>query len=431
MKNTFLKSFAIITFIIVTFSSCINSDVYENTDSDCITVMPTKSVADIYALATAKPQLYEANDIIEAHVTSSDAGGTFYKSLSMVAVDGTKAFSIPIDLYNIYTEFEPGRKVYVYLKGRHFNITDGSLIIGDLYQETDIGRLQPEAMRNTIKASCESITDDALVQHFTITEALKNNQINKLIQIDNVQFSDEALNTHYYNPNNVIGGATNINIVDKTGKKMIFRTSQFADFANVLVPSGSGSIRGVLTKYATNFQFLARTQDDIQFNDARLLPIFQETFTSNFALWTKISLVGEQVWILETEYGHPGSCAKMSGFASGNNNANEDWLISPAINLTGTKIAYLTFDTAAKFVGNPLEILISSNYSGSGNPTVAKWTALQAKLSTSTASYVWRNSGKINISDFAGGKVHIAYKYTSTNTDAATWEVDNVTVTEH
>ena len=109
MKNTFVKTFLSIAFITATFTSCINSDVYENIDTACTTATPTKTVADIYAMATATPKLYEADDIIEAYVTSSDAGGTFYKSLSMVSIDGTKAFSIPIDMYNIYTEYEPGR----------------------------------------------------------------------------------------------------------------------------------------------------------------------------------------------------------------------------------------------------------------------------------------------------------------------------------
>ena len=428
MKNTFVKTFLSIAFITATFTSCINSDVYENIDTACTTATPTKTVADIYAMATATPNLYEAGDIIEAYVTSSDAGGTFYKSLSMVSIDGTKAFSIPIDMYNIYTEYEPGRKVYVYLKGRYFNITYGSLIIGDLYEGTSIGRLQPEAMRSTIKASCESITDDELVQHFSIADALNNNHINKLIQLDNVQFGDEALNTYYYNPANVIGGATNISIVDENGKKMIFRTSEFADFASVLVAPGRGSIRGVLTKYNSDFQFLARTLDDIQLNGGRLVPVFEETFSSNFPAWGKISLVGDQVWTIDTQYGNPGSCAKMSGFASGNK-ANEDWLISPAINLAGSTAAALTFDTATKFSGNTLEIYISSDYSGTGTPANATWTKLNAALSPSSGSYVWTNSGKIDISTFAGGKVYVAFKYTSTTSAAATWEVDNVKVT--
>jgi hypothetical protein len=117
----------------------------------------------------------------------------------------------------------------------------------------------------------------------------------------------------------------------------------------------------------------------------------------------------------------------MSGYASGNN-ANEDWLISPGISLSGLTSATLTFDTATKFSGNPLEVLISSDYSGTGNPASATWTPFTATLSPSSGSYIWTNSGKINISTYAGKKIYIAFKYTSTTSASATWEVDNVKV---
>lgn len=430
MKSKNLKSLLAVIFIMSIFSSCVNND-YEEIDTDCISATPTKTIAEIYAIATEKPKLYEKDDVIEAYVTSTDVGGNVYKTLSLVAIDGTLAFSIPIDMYNIYTEYEPGRKVYVYLKGKYFNITYGSLIIGDLYLNDGvetIGRIQPVAMRDMVKLSCESISEEELVQHFTIPEALKSNNINKLIEIDEVQFADEAISTTYFNPNNAFGGGTNINLVDKNGKKINFRTSEFADFAGALVPSGRGSMRGVLTKYTTTYQFLARTESDIKLVGFRLYPLFEETFTNNFPLWSKISVLGAQVWAVDTQFGHPGSCAKISGFGAGNN-ANEDWLISPAINLSETKTAYLTFDTAVKYAGNTLEIFISTDYSGAGNPSVATWKTIKAKLSPKTGSYVWRNSGKINISKYTGGKVYVAFKYTSTTEAAATWEVDNVKVT--
>jgi hypothetical protein len=38
------------------------------------------------------------------------------------------------------------------------------------------------------------------------------------------------------------------------------------------------------------------------------------------------------------------------------------------------------------------------------------------------------NSGKLDISNFAGKNVVVAFKYTSTDTASATWELDNVKV---
>lgn len=436
MKNIILKPITLVAFIIIAFSSCIPDDNYDNIDATCTTATPTKSVSDVYSTATDSIKAYPDDDIIEAYVTSSDAGGTFYKSISFVSVDGTKAFSIPVDMYNIYTEFEPGRKVYVYLKDNFYNITFGSLIIGEKYVEIlddntekiSVGRLVPENFRKAVKASCDKIDEENLVQRMTISEALNNSNINKLIEFEDVQFSDEAMNTTYYNPINVIGGATNINLVDENGKKIIFRTSEYAKFAGHQVASGRGKVRGVLTKYNNDFQFLARTEEDIQLSNPRLMPLFEETFTSNFPLWTKYSVVGNEAWKLESVYGNPKPCAVMNGYSSGFK-ANEDWLITPAINLSDTTVASLTFDSATNYLGNPLEILISADYSGAGNPTSATWTTFSVTLPPVNSGFSFVFSGKIDITAFAGKNIYIAFKYTSTTSAAATWEVDNVKVT--
>mgnify|MGYP000048738802 CR=1 FL=1 len=73
---------------------------------------------------------------------------------------------------------------------------------------------------------------------------------------------------------------------------------------------------------------------------------FTDGFETNWADWTKFSATGTQAWTLDTQYGNPGNCAKMSGYA-GTNNANEDWLISPAVDLNGLTAASLSFQTAS------------------------------------------------------------------------------------
>ena len=157
------------------------------------------------------------------------------------------------------------------------------------------------------------------------------------------------------------------------------------------------------------------------------VPFFSEGFETNWNDWTKISVTGAQEWRLDTQFGNPGSCAVMSGFASGSNNVNEDWLISPEIDLSSVEGAKLTFQTASRFSGNPLEIKISTDYT-TGNPNAATWTNLSATLDTNTAAYVWTNSGDIDISTFVGGNVRIAFRYTSTSSASTTWEVDNILI---
>ena len=156
---------------------------------------------------------------------------------------------------------------------------------------------------------------------------------------------------------------------------------------------------------------------------------FTDGFETDWADWTKYSATGAQVWTLDTQYGNPGNCAKMSGYANNANNANEDWLISPQIDLSDLTSATLSFQTASKFAGNVLEVKISSNYTG-GDPNNATWTNLSATLDASN-SFTWTNSGTIDVSAFTGSNVHVAFKFTSTSSASMTWEVDNVKITKN
>lgn len=420
------------TLLVVTLFSCVNSDDYNAPDlsGDCSILTATKTVQEVKATATTTAQQYVNDDIIEAYVTSSDEGGNFYKSISMVSVDGVQGFSIPVDDYNLYTKYEPGRKVYIKLKNKYFaNTTNtASFDIGNLYNATQIGRLSGVEYEEVIKRGCAKVDESVILNSLSIPAAKNNANINKLIELDAVQFADESLGKTYYDATlNSLGGATNHIVKDAAGNSIIVRISEFANFAAKSVASGNGKIRGVLTKYGSDYQFMVRTEHDIQLTSPRVVPLFEETFTSNFPNWTKYSVTGAQVWTLDTTYGNPGSCAKMSGY-SGGNLANEDWLVSPAISLANISNATLTFDTATKFAGNALQIYISTNYNGTANPNTATWTQVNGTLSPSTGNYVWTASGPINISSFAGNTIYVAFKYTSTTTAAATWEVDNVKI---
>ena len=420
------------TLLVVTLFSCVNSDDYNAPDlsGDCSTLTATKTVQEVKATATTTAQQYVNDDIIEAYVTSSDEGGNFYKSISMVSVDGVQGFSIPVDDYNLYTKYEPGRKVYIKLKNKYFaNTTNtASFDIGNLYNATQIGRLSGVEYEEVIKRGCAKVDESVILNNLSIPAAKNNANINKLIELDAVQFADESLGKTYYDATlNSLGGATNHIVKDAAGNSIIVRISEFANFAAKSVASGNGKIRGVLTKYNSDYQFMIRTENDVMLTNPRIVPLFEETFTSNFPNWTKYSVAGAQVWTLDTTYGNPGSCAKMSGY-SGGNLANEDWLVSPAISLANISNATLTFDTATKFAGNALQIYISTNYTGTANPNTATWTQVNGTLSPSTGNYVWTASGPINISSFAGNTIYVAFKYTSTTTAAATWEVDNIKI---
>ena len=110
-------------------------------------------------------------------------------------------------------------------------------------------------------------------------------------------------------------------------------------------------------------------------------------------------------------------------------NGNEDWLISKPITLAGYKNYYLSFETdgRASVQSDQLEVYVTDNYTGSLDPK--NWTKLNPTLDPDMSKFApFVNSGKLDISNFAGKNVVVAFKYTSTDTASATWELDNVKV---
>jgi hypothetical protein len=52
--------------------------------------------------------------------------------------------------------------------------------------------------------------------------------------------------------------------VNLGGKEIIFRLSNYADFAKEVMPTGKLDIKGVLTRYNNDWQFNFSSTDDIQ-----------------------------------------------------------------------------------------------------------------------------------------------------------------------
>ncbi|MBK8601511.1 MAG: hypothetical protein IPN80_14010 [Flavobacterium sp.] len=207
---------------------------------DCVDLTPTKQVSDITSAATTAYAKYPDADIIEAYVTSSDEGGNFYKSISMVSTDGTIGFSMPIDDYNLYTKFEPGRKVYINMKDRYFVEEYNSTVIGSLYDnntptnllDDEVGRIAIVDYKSIIKASCTKVNEEDLVNRISIETAKNDSYLNKLIEFKDVQFKSESFGKNYYDATlNDLGGATNHTIVDEFGKDIIVRISSYSNFA--------------------------------------------------------------------------------------------------------------------------------------------------------------------------------------------------------
>lgn len=115
---------------------------------------------------------------------------------------------------------------------------------------------------------------------------------------------------------------------------------------------------------------------------------------------------------------------KASAYVNGTNSVTESWLTSPVINLTGVDKAVLTFEQAINYAkGKASQYLtVVATEAGMNN-----WEPLTITYPESD-SWKFVASGNIDLNKYAGKKVQLAFKYTSSTEIAATWEVKNVKV---
>lgn len=445
MKTTILKSALFVALSMGVFTGCINDDEYQIPNLDCIetSLVKNKEVSEIAASSIVSQ--HTTDDVIEAYVTSSDEGGNFYKSISFQTLDGSKGFSVPVDVTSTFINFEPGRKVLIKMKDLYTDIYNGSLRIGDIYVSAtgvaSVGRLSEANYKNVLNRSCTVVSEEDLVQHVTIAQAKNNALLNVLIELDMVQFSDAAITSTYYNPAQDLGGATNHLLVDADGNTVIFRTSSFANYAGKPVATGRGKVRGIMTKFGTDYQFVARTEADIQLTGARLTPLFSQNFESISSTgnnqfialpgWTNVSINGTERWEARLFGGN--KYAQMSAFGTSEPNVDTR-LISPAINLDATAVEFFRFGYKTGFAnGIALTIWYSTNYDGSGTVAAvnaATWTQFTTPLNVQDTSFSpsFYGSGNVDLSAIAGN-VHIAFRYQGSSTGiTTTYQVDNFEV---
>lgn len=147
------------------------------------------------------------------------------------------------------------------------------------------------------------------------------------------------------------------------------------------------------------------------------------------------SVASNEDWDCTTS-GNNGNASYISGY--GADVASDDWLITPAVDLSSATNATLTFYSWTQYqdaIYPPIELLVSTDYSGTGDPTGATWTELNpifAPEGVGTTPSDWTGSGDVDLNTYVGGSIYIAFHYTSTGKDGggdvANWAIDDILI---
>lgn len=441
---------ALLALIGLTFASCerkydaplLTEPKVEIGEEGMITIAKYK---EKFANVPAEGKMIEEDFAIRAVVVGNDISGNIYKQIYVE--DATGGLSIGIDQNNIANDYPVGQEVVIKLQGLAATSYGGAIQLGMDNKNPKNTRIPYEIAKQHLLKNKWPDAKKAMPKVTTIgtlTDAI----VGTLIQLEDVYFekggelnyADQELN------------AVNRILKDKSGKSLYVRNSKYATFANDKLPKGNGTVVGILSKFGSDYQLFLRSADDCfgfsgkepETSGGTVAPtpdqpstaavIYSEDFAKDLGKMTPISVVGAQTWKINTQYKN----ANISGFADGKNNANEDWLVTPAFDLTAAKSASISFDHTISQgktkVVDPAKmkveqtIWVSSDFNG--DVKSAKWEQLTIPTWPSGKDWTTVKSGDIALPASMLGKANvvIAFKYISSAEHSSTWQLKNVAV---
>lgn len=367
---------------------------------------------------------------IKGVVTGNDYAGNIYQQIPLQ--DETGALVIGISASALYGHLPEGQEILVDLNGLYIGGYGEQCQIGSVYTspntgKTGIGRMDRYTWQKHFRLIGEAdvAKADALAEDFDpskLTDAsYMEANAGKLMTIRRVSFLN-ADGKSVFAPDDgsvaLTSNCANRALREYSSKNIVVRTSTYADFAQEIIPEGTKDIKGIFTRYYDTWQILLRSTDDITDSQTAAL---EGLFDSQGDFVVEDKQLPEElnyIWTWSGSYG-----MKASAFLKDTNYASESWLISPVIDLSQLTSATLTFQQAGNFFSDmqaDCSVLVSTDRQD--------WTPLTVEGWPEGNSWTFYDS-TADLSAYAGqSQVYIAFRYTSSDMKAGTWEVRNVVV---
>ncbi len=290
-------------------------------DVPVATMKPNTTIAELKAelwddatnYATLVPQKANGEDyIIHGRVISSDATGNIYKSL--VIQDETGALPMSINQNSLYNNYRIGQEIVVNVTGIYIGKYAGYEQIGGYgeYNGTpqtsfmSFDTFKEHAELNGLPENTLSVVEmdgsrpdkgiyavlGDLGKLPTTAEGQRAWQ-GQLVEFRNVSFEGGGSEAYVEGDKN-----TSRTIKDASGNTLTVRNSNYASFKNEIMPSGTGTVRGILSFFNGSYQLLLRSTADVIFDskgnqdDPYSIEEAIELQNTGAAGWTKGYIVG-------------------------------------------------------------------------------------------------------------------------------------------
>ncbi|WP_053976872.1 choice-of-anchor J domain-containing protein [Mangrovimonas xylaniphaga] len=172
---------------------------------------------------------------------------------------------------------------------------------------------------------------------------------------------------------------------------------------------------------------LAQYRQYLEIPEVGFANLYEYGFNGTLDGFESVNVLGDQVWEAASFGGV--EYAYMSGYDSGSI-VNEDWLISPELDLSGESDVRVQINQAINYASDLalLGVWVSSDYTTGGDVSSATWELIDFANAPAGNNWSFVLSEDYDLSAYDGETIHIAFKYESTTEEAASWEIDELFV---
>lgn len=422
MKNLVKTSFILLALVSMLFTSCKKE--YENPPIHSVPFGDTLTIGDILAMP-AKTTFDTAS--VCGIITADEKSGNLYKTVFIQ--DRSTGQAIELRLSSS-SAARIGDSVRVCL--------DPSLMYNPYHNLPQITDKNGNGFNPDGHLLIYPYNKPIEPKTVTIAEIKSGAYIAALVKLDSVEFVEKNV------PFCEVGETTNRHLIDATSPNsddnFVVRTSNYANFAYDYMPISKGSLVGIASIYNSTYQITLRSKTEMIFSEwgtpaapaggVQSMPYIQ-SFESAFGTYATYNVEGTQIWAIQYSSawitGHEGG-------SGGTDYANEDWLISSPVAITGVDHAKAVINYAAKYtapISGDVTLQVSSNYEFGKDPTTATWVELPERLENNSPGSSWDFSDKeANLDQFIGQTVTFAVKFISTTSGSRTMEIKSITICE-
>jgi len=417
-----LRLTAMIAAIIVLAAAC-----KKEYDTPPVRTLPTGSVLTVQQLRDLLPagvqqRRFLGDSSVFAVVTADEQNGNLYKNVYVQDHTG----AIQLRLVNSGGLYQ-GDSIRIYLPGTKLSLYQG------MHQLDSV-----DVDNNVVKQATGIVKVPQDVTIEQVTPAMQG----KLVRVTGVEFALSDIGQTYAD---AVNQATVNRYLTNCSSDLIVRTSGYANFAGSQLPTGKGSIVGVVGQFGTtdpDMQLFIRDINEVQLTSPDRCDPLPElcpatvNVNQNFAsavmnidfaqnCWINTPQTGTRVWrgyLVGTDM-----AVQATSFGS-SNGTDVAWLITPVVTYTpGITLSFRSQRGFGVAGHEALSVQIATNYDLT-NLATANWVTLPAAVAGSTvADQQWVASGDVDLGSVlpAGytGSFVIGFKYTGSGPNGQTTNI--------